>query len=124
MVEDAGEKILTSALTFNNTTFFTSFSPGGSVNACVGGIGVNRAYAVDVCNGSPVFNLDASTTPGPLGIDDRFRVLSQTGIAPETVILIPANGAESVKQCIGLTCFDLERGRTFQRTFWMQEPAR
>ena len=41
------------------------FSPGGSVNACVGGLGVNRAYAVDACNGRPVFNLDASTEPGP-----------------------------------------------------------
>ena len=114
MVEDPGEKVLTGAVTFNNTIFFTSFSPGDSINACVGGVGVNRAYAVDACNGWPVYNLDASTEPGPLGLEDRFRTLNQAGIAAGPMILIEPEGA---KECIGLTCFDIG-GRTFQRTFW------
>jgi len=120
MVEDPGEKILTAAVTFNDTIFFNSFSPGDSINACVGGIGVNRAYAVDTCNGWPVYNLDASTEPGPLGLEDRFRTLSQAGIAAGPMILIEPEGA---KECIGLTCFDIG-GRTFQRTYWTPEPAR
>ncbi|KAB2860588.1 MAG: PQQ-binding-like beta-propeller repeat protein, partial [Bauldia sp.] len=88
MVEDAGEKILRPAITFDNTTFFNSFAPSAQVSACAGGLGVNRGYVVDACNGNPVNNLDGSTEPGPLGTSDRFRQLSQTGIAPEPSLLL------------------------------------
>jgi type IV pilus assembly protein PilY1 len=125
LVESAGEKILNPAVTFNNTVFFTSFSPGGSVSACVGGLGVNRAYEVDVCNGRALNNLDGSLDSEPLSVDDRFRTLNQTGIAPESIFLFPSNAAEGPTRCVGLVCFPPEAGaRSLRRTFWVQEPAR
>lgn len=124
LVDDDGEKVLSESLTFNNAVLFTSFSPGGAVNACVGGIGVNRLYEVDVCNGRPVTNLDGSTEPGPLGIEDRSRLLDQAGIAPGPAFLFPRQ-ADGPTRCVGLVCFPPEggTGRGVRRTFWTTEPA-
>ena len=110
------------AVTFNNTVFFTSFSPGASVNACVGGLGVNRAYAVDACNGRPVYNLDAQRRdraarrrrPVPEPEPDRHRPGADAS----------CSSADGTKDASGLVCFDLTGGGAFRRTFWMQEPAR
>lgn len=126
LVEDPGEKSLTGAITFNDTIFFTSFAPGGSVSACVGGVGVNRAYEINACNGRPVTNLDRGTEPGPLGIADRFTRLSQTGIAPQPVLIFPATLSEGPTRCIGLACFsdDGASGPNMRRTYWTREPAR
>ncbi len=131
MVEDPGEKILNSGVTFNNTIFFTSFAPGEQVSACAGGLGVNRAYQVDACNGRPVNNLDGSTEPAPLSTDDRFRLLTQTGIAPGTALLLTDVPGTTAVECVGLECFEdnpppVPPGGvgTFPRTYWTQEIAR
>ena len=124
LTEAEGEKVLTEATTFRNRTFFTSFSPGGAIAACVGGLGVNRAYEVDTCSGSPVTNLDGSSENGPLAIADRFRVLNQTGIAPESVFLFPQQPGEGPTRCIGLVCFPPEDPDRLRRTYWsQQQPA-
>jgi type IV pilus assembly protein PilY1 len=122
MVEDEGEKILNSALTFRGITFFTSFSPGARVDACSGGIGINRLYQVDVCNGRPVNNLDGSADPDTLSTDDRFRLLSQAGIAAGPMLLLDPTGATV---CTGPECFRFEPpGPGLPRTYWSQETAR
>ncbi len=124
--QDPGEKILTAATTFRNTLFFTSFSPGAAVSACGGGLGVNRAYQVDLCTGRPLTNLDGSAESEPLGVEDRFRLLSQTGIAPESIFLFPANGLGAPTRCIGLACFPPAdgEGSGLTRTYWTQERPR
>ncbi|MBM4196873.1 MAG: hypothetical protein FJ197_07215 [Gammaproteobacteria bacterium] len=122
LTEADGEKVLGEATTFRNTLFFTSFSPGGAIATCVGGIGVNRAYEVDVCSGNAVTNLDGGTETLPLGTDDRFRILNQAGIAPESVFL-PSTGGDGPTRCIGLSCFptgEIDRAR---RTFWSQQQS-
>jgi type IV pilus assembly protein PilY1 len=126
MVEEPGEKILSSSLTFDNTIFFQSFAPGDRVSACSGGLGVNRAYQVDVCNGRPVNNLDNPTEPGPLSVDDRFVMIGQTGIAPEAVFLFSSRPGDGPTRCIGLQCFppDPDAGGVLNRTYWMQESGR
>ncbi len=120
MTEEPGEKVLNAAITFDNTVFFTSFAPGGSVNVCVGGIGVNRAYAVDACSGRPVFNLDAGVETEPLGVDDRFTILGQAGIAAGPALLF----SDSVQEFIGLEPVPVPGANPIHRTYWMQEPAR
>lgn len=127
MVQETGEKILSSAITLNQSTFFTSFSPGASVSSCEGGTGINRAYQVDVCNGRPVNNLDGSTEPGPLGIEDRIHELSQTGIAPEILFLSLDEAAAGMLGCIGLECFEPVPGAgagRLPRTYWTPETGR
>lgn len=124
--QEPGEKVLSAATTYRNTLYFTSFAPGAAVSACVGGLGVNRAYAVDVCSGRPLTNLDGSTEDGPLGTEDRFQVLPQAGIAPEAMFLFPASGFAPPTRCIGLACFpppaDAATGPS--RSFWTRERAR
>jgi len=130
LTQEPGEKVLTAAATFRNTLYFTSFSPGAAVSACLGGLGVNRAYQVDLCTGRPLTNLDGSSGDGPLGIEDRFRVLSQAGIAPESVFLFPASGFGGPTRCIGLACFpppgpgEPGAAGSLKRTYWTQERAR
>ena len=91
-----GEKILGESRTFAGTVFFTSFQPGsgsGAFNSCVAGRGLNRLYMVNAADSSPVVNLDGSIDETNLTIEDRSRVLSQGGIAPEVVILFPDDPA-------------------------------
>jgi len=124
--QEPGEKVLTAAATYRNTLYFTSFAPGAAVNACVGGLGVNRAYAVDACSGRPLTNLDGGLVGDPPGVEDRFQVLPQAGIAPEAVFLFPASGFAPPTRCIGLACFPPPADATAgpSRSFWTRERAR
>jgi type IV pilus assembly protein PilY1 len=122
MVQSPGEKILTPAITLNNTVFFTSFAPTVSADACTAGAGINRLYEVSVLDGFAVTNLDGSTDDGPLTVDDRFRELRQTNIAPTPAFLTDEQGQQFI--CVGLECFPLPTaGRLTNRTFWVQEQA-
>ncbi len=127
MVQDPGEKVLSGAITLNQVTFFTSFAPGSNVSACEGGTGINRTYQVDTCNGRPINNLDGDTEPGPLGVEDRARELSQTGIAPEILFLSTDYAASGMLGCVGLECFGTPAGAgagRLPRTFWSTETRR
>ncbi len=125
MVEDDGEKILSAATTFDRLVFFNSFSPVAKVSSCAGGIGLNRRYQVDACNGRPVTNLDGSADSDPLSVEDRFGLLSQAGIAPETVFLFTSGVAAGPTRCIGLVCFPPDPdSKALRGTFWTPEPAR
>lgn len=126
LLEDPGEKVLNASTTFDQTVFFTSFSPTEAVASCAGGVGINRAYQVDVCNGRPVTNLDGSADPDVLTVEDRYTTLNQAGIAPDAVFLFPSSLTEGPTRCIGLVCFPPEDGAggALRRTFWTPQPAR
>jgi len=121
MVQAAGEKILSSSITFNGTVFFTSFSPGGAANACVASNGQNRAYAVHVTNGAPIKKPDTGTNPKPPTPADRFTVLKQGGVAPDPVFFFPADTNGKPVVCVGVECFDPQQGRGGGRTFWVED---
>lgn len=145
-----GEKVLTESLTFNNVVMFSSFTPGGGGDACIAAGGLNRLYVISVRDGSPVTNLDGSFsddgTPEPLTADDRYRELSQGGIAPDPAMFfspptdslsadggtVPCLGdhCEDVRDqngsgteptlCIGVECFDPGFANPPRRTHWNQ----
>lgn len=145
-----GEKVLTESLTFNNVVMFSSFTPGGSGDACVAAGGLNRLYVISVRDGSPVTNLDGSFSDDgeaePLTAEDRYRELSQGGIAPDPAMFfspptdnLSANGGtvpclgdhceEARDQngsgttptlCIGVECFDPGFANPPRRTHWNQ----
>jgi type IV pilus assembly protein PilY1 len=114
---NVGEKVLSTAVTFRNQVFFTTYSPpdGSSTNVCNIGVGKNRAYALKIVDGSPISNLD-----GTAGIttSDRSVVLQQGGIAPSVSILFPSpdspddgesggddgSGTGNGEPCTGLNC--------------------
>ena len=90
----AGEKALASALTFGRTIFFTTYIPPGATEAatCGPGEGSGRLYAVNLADGSAVFNYDTSDDTGsdgdPNSTGDRSDDLKSGGI-PAQVVFIP-----------------------------------
>ena len=84
-----GEKVLTSASTFNNQILFVTYTPNvsGTANTCQPSIGLNKFYAMSVLNGAPVANLNNLNNTS---ITDRSMSLAQTGIAPSLAFLFPA----------------------------------
>ncbi|WP_041714518.1 PilC/PilY family type IV pilus protein [Paraglaciecola sp. T6c] len=95
-----GEKVLASPLILNYQVFFTTYLPATANDSlCAPPSGNSRAYLVELINGNAVVDLnnDNQTTH-----QDRFADLKQTGIAPDTKILI-----EDILQpvvCLGTEC--------------------
>ncbi|MCW8107366.1 PilC/PilY family type IV pilus protein [Alteromonas ponticola] len=95
-----GEKVLSSPLIIDYKVFFTTYVPASSSDsACAPPTGNSRAYLVNMFNGNAVDDLNNNNN---LDSNDRFAQLKQTGIAPETKILIE----EIVKPvvCLGTEC--------------------
>lgn len=100
-----GEKVLSSASTFDNMIFFATYRPSlSTTNACTSnsaGTGSNRAYVVNALDGSPIpprhdsdTGDDGETGNGgdggsDLSPEDRYTDLRQGGIAPEISFLFP-----------------------------------
>jgi len=124
-----GEKVLAEARTFDNKILFTSYLPnqGATVpgsNSCVARQGINRLYTVNALNARPVLNREGSTGPDgeplePDAPEDRYRDLSQSGIAPEPVILFPET---SIPTCIvGVEQCGVSFTNDPVRTFWNRQ---
>lgn len=95
-----GEKVLASPLILDYQIIFTTYLPASeSDSACASPTGNSRIYLVELINGNAVTDLnnDDSETH-----EDRYADLKQTGIAPETKILIE----DIVKPivCLGTEC--------------------
>lgn len=123
LVQGPGEKVLGESLTFDNTTFFTSFTPGETASECTGGAGVNRLYAISVFDGRPRTNFD-SPVDEPLTVADRARTLN-TGIPVTDVSRFQMESGPTI--CAGTECLTAEemerlrlRRNPLKRTYWFQ----
>ena len=123
MVRLLGEKVLGEALTFANTTLFTTFAPGETATACTGGSGINRLYAVSIFDGRPRTNFD-SPVDEPLTVADRSRVL-RSGIPVTDVNLYRTESGPVV--CSGTECLTPDEmarlglpRNAVKRTYWFQ----
>ena len=121
LVQGAGEKMLGESLTFNNTTLFTSFTPGEPASECSGGAGINRLYAVSVLDGRPRTNFD-SAVGEPLTVADRSRTLI-SGIPVTDVNFYRTESGPTI--CAGTECVSPEDIAGFgaspvKRTYWFQ----
>lgn len=95
-----GEKVLASPLIIDYKVFFTTYVPAvSSTSACAPPTGNSRAYLVSMFNGNAVTDLNNN---GVLDSGDRVAELKQTGIAPETKILI--EDIVSPVVCLGTEC--------------------
>ena len=96
----AGEKILASPLIIDYKVLFTSYIPASSSqSACAPPTGNSRAYLVNLINGNAVDDLNQNVA---LDHEDRYTDLSQSGIAPETKVLIEEITTPVV--CLGTEC--------------------
>ncbi len=129
----AGEKVLASSRTFNDTIYFVSFEPSvASLDPCTAGQSVNRLYAVNVENGDAVVALEA---PVPETADEadaaRVTELQQGGIAPVPIFLFPSDWGQTCEGgacprpepvgCVGVECFDPDFPNLPVRTLWVQD---
>jgi type IV pilus assembly protein PilY1 len=95
-----GEKVLASPLILDYQVFFTTYLPSStSASACAPPTGNSRAYLVNLVDGNAVEDLNNNNTQDPT---DRYALLKQTGIAPDTKILIE-NIVKPVV-CLGAEC--------------------
>lgn len=95
-----GEKVLAAPLILNYRLFFTTYLPATvSDSACAPPTGTSRAYVVELVNGNAVVDLDGD---GILEHEDRHADLSQTGIAPDSKILIEDVLTPTI--CLGTEC--------------------
>lgn len=96
----SGEKVLAAPLILNYRLFFTTYLPStASDSACAPPTGTSRAYVVELVNGNAVTDLDGD---GILEPEDRHANLSQTGIAPDSKILIEDVLTPTI--CLGTEC--------------------
>lgn len=95
-----GEKVLASPLILDYQIIFTTYLPATASNStCAPPSGNSRAYLVQLTNGNAVTDLNNDGEQQP---EDRYAQLKQTGIAPDTKILI-----EDIIQpivCLGTEC--------------------
>lgn len=95
-----GEKVLSAPLILNYRLFFTTYLPAtASDSACAPPTGSSRAYVVELVNGNAVTDLDGD---GVYEHEDRHAGLSQTGIAPDSKILIEDVLTPTI--CLGTEC--------------------
>ncbi|GAB3034380.1 hypothetical protein GCM10027098_35320 [Bowmanella dokdonensis] len=95
-----GEKVLASPLILNYRLFFTTYIPASIAESeCAPPTGNSRAYLVELINGNAVVDLNNNNEKEHA---DRFADLKQTGIAPDTKILIE----DIIKPvvCLGTEC--------------------
>jgi type IV pilus assembly protein PilY1 len=95
-----GEKVLASPLILDYQVIFTTYLPAtASESECAPPTGNSRAYLVELINGNSVVDLNNDDTQLH---EDRYAQLKQTGIAPDTKILIE----DIVKPviCLGTEC--------------------
>jgi hypothetical protein len=70
-----------------------------AASACAPAAGGNCVYVISAFDGAPVIDQDGVINDGDgdgendLTLEDRYSDLSQSGIAPETVMLFPGGGA-------------------------------
>lgn len=95
-----GEKVLASPLILDYQIVFTTYLPASaSSSTCAPPTGNSRAYLVQLINGNSVTDLNNNNSQEH---DDRYAQLKQTGIAPDTKILIE----DIIKPiiCLGTEC--------------------
>jgi type IV pilus assembly protein PilY1 len=99
-LDAGGEKVLASPLILDYQIIFTTYLPAtASKSSCAPPSGNSRAYLVELINGNAVTDLNKN---GVQQHEDRFAQLKQTGIAPDTKILIE----DIIKPivCLGTEC--------------------
>jgi len=118
LVASSGEKVLSRAITFSGTIFFTTFSPGSGANACTAVAGQNRLYAISLFSGESVFG------------DQPYIDLAQGGIAPQVELLyVPEDGDDDGREegkliaLIGTEDVELTVADPLDRTYWTQDGA-
>ncbi|KZX57931.1 hypothetical protein A3709_20110 [Halioglobus sp. HI00S01] len=88
----AGEKVLSTPLTFRDTITFTTYSPSAVADSCIPKAGTSFVYQVNILDGSPV-NPTWDTVDG-FDKADRAFALDTPAIIDEPVIICTGAGCD------------------------------
>lgn len=94
----AGEKVLTSALTFDNSVLFTTYLPTtGASNACAPTIGSNRTYFVDLFGGDARNNYEPGQVDSSYSATDRFTQNLRGGLGTDSQLLFTEDSSGNLR---------------------------
>src|SRR5690554_1535673 len=79
---NAGEKVLSSALTVNNVIYFNTYEPTAIADSCQANVGTNRAYSVSLRNGTPIRSVGETPVAS-----DRYTTITTSGLLPDPVVV-------------------------------------
>jgi type IV pilus assembly protein PilY1 len=125
----AGQMVLSSSATFDNSVFFISYAPNvNAASSCQVAPGHNFLYRVDVSNGDPIANNLDTMVAGDSNAA-RVTALEQGGIAPTPAFLFPSGASGCVGAacapppigCVGVECFDPSFRNNLVKTLWTQD---
>lgn len=77
-----GQKVLSAALTVDHVIYFNTYEPTAIADSCQANVGLNRAYSVNLRNGTPV--RVAGQVPSA---SDRFTDVNTSGLLPDPVVV-------------------------------------
>ena len=122
-LEGDGEKVLSTALTFDNKVIFSTYLPGTTVDVCEPDIGSARAYVMDVTSGAPVFDLDNSDggSTDSLTVGDRGVDLAGEGPGADPSLLISEDALDDPILLFGTKQLDIDISHGTVRTFWADQ---
>jgi len=130
---EPGEKALAESRTFQNSVYFTTYTPRqrNRTIECGLAVGVSKLFVVSAVNANPIFNYDLATT-GATSLSDRSKDLAQGAIAPEVVFIFPtppsttsgSTPASVPPVClVGLEACGAGLANPPVRTYWRQRGA-
>lgn len=111
-----GEKVLSNAVTFGGTVYFTTYLTQGEAERCDVDVGSGRRYGIRILSGEGVFN------------GQRSINMNRPGIPPSPVLLF-TEGSEGPIICVGTEC-ELESERLgtdrtqpelLKKTYWLEQ---
>lgn len=118
-LENGGEKVLSTPLTYDGVTYFTTYEPSANTVGCVAAAGVSRLYAVNSANATPALNLDNSSDSDNLTEADRSTHLQTIGLAPDPVHLRIADDQGTADiLAIGTETLKIGSGASIIKTYW------
>lgn len=90
----AGEKVLSTPLSFRGGVSFTTYEPRNESDSCTPKAGTSRFYLARLSDGTVPEDLNRVTPPVVDGPIDRFTVLKTASIVDEPVIICTDQGCE------------------------------
>jgi len=113
-MENTGEKVLSTALTFENNILFTTYQPQAAQNlsACQVSVGTGRFYFMSVVDATPVAKLANAPLPARV---NRFQTFSANSLPPSAQ---PYFTKDDVKVLIGLKVLPITIKKKILKTHW------
>ncbi|NRA71251.1 MAG: hypothetical protein HRU24_09520 [Gammaproteobacteria bacterium] len=141
-LDNDGEKVLASSLTFDHAVWFTTYSPSIDASGCAISKGTARLYRVNIEDATPNFKRVVPDNPDDATLDlsnscdqancdksDRSKVLKNPSLPSRPALLnIGGNGSNSGTTadpskrilCIGLECYPASNNKSTMM-FWIEE---